>query len=344
MAALGADYSWARPGGAALHAAGVSGVGRYLATDGRGITAAEYQDLRMHGLDVWVCREGAAAGMLSGRAQGVADAQLAEQQIGVVGLPANIPVFATADFDVQSSQFAACDDYLRGFASVLGVGRVGIYGGLHYMNHAYAAGLATHFWQAGATSWDHGESPQMPINFQQTTNTPPLPGTDHNFIYAMPAGGGATPIVDKPKASIDMPQIRHRIDNSLTTWALYDATHWEEVNSNFKSPDGKTTGQDVANGWASFYGASALVNSAAGLAYWVQRSNDPNRHSFSQTGVTVDPAPVVAAVKAALSGLSVPPATVDDAAIAAAVDQVLADNFAAIPGAVNDDAAKRLAS
>lgn len=166
MAALGADYSWARPGGAALRAAGVSAVGRYLATDGRGITASEYQDLKAHGVGVWVCREGGASGMLNGHAQGVSDAQLAVQQIAAVGLPAGSLVFATADFDVQSSQFPVCDDYMRGFASVLGVGRTGIYGGLHYMNHVHAARLAVGFWQAGATSWNHGETPQMPINFE----------------------------------------------------------------------------------------------------------------------------------------------------------------------------------
>jgi hypothetical protein len=204
---LGADYSWARPGGATLAAAGVKAVGRYLATDGRGITAAEYQDLTAHGIGVWLCREGGSSGMLNGYGQGVADAQIAVQQIAAAGLPADSIVYATADFDVSSAQFPACDAYMQGFTSVLGtVARQGIYGGLHYMNHVNAAGLAVGFWQAGATSWNHGESPQMPINFEQTTNTPPVAGTDHNFIYnfTTTAGGNATPL---PKLEgFDMPQ------------------------------------------------------------------------------------------------------------------------------------------
>lgn len=199
MTSLGADYSWARPGGAALAAAGVKAVGRYLASDGRGITAAEYQDLTAHGIGVWLVREGAANGMLGGFAKGVADAQIAVQQIAAVGLPADSLVYAAADWDVQDSQFPACDDYMRGFASVLGANRTGIYAGLHYMNHAHAMRLAVGFWQAGATSWNHGEAAQMPVQFIQTTKTPPLPGTDHNYINDLTtlAGAGAvTPITE----------------------------------------------------------------------------------------------------------------------------------------------------
>jgi hypothetical protein len=204
--ALGADYSWARPGGAALRAAGVEAVGRYLASDGRGITAAEYQDLTGHGVGVWLVREGGAAGMLGGAAQGVADAQVAVQQISAAGLPSNAVVFAAADWDVSTAQFGACDDYMRGFASVIGVARTGIYGGLHYLNHAHAGGLAVAFWQAGATSWNQGEAPQMPINFVQTTDTPPLPGTDYNIINDMTAvaGSNSVPINNHPKGVPDM--------------------------------------------------------------------------------------------------------------------------------------------
>lgn len=201
MADLGADYSWARPGGAGLSAAGVKAVGRYVDDDPRGITAAEYRDLSVHGVGVWLVRESAAAAMLAGYARGVADAQGAQQQINAAGLPANSIVHAAADWPVSASQFPRCDDYLRGFASVLGVNRTGIYGGLYYLNHAHAAGLAVSFWQAGATSWNNGETPQMPINFEQTTRTPPVPGTDHNFIYDLTA---TTLEEDMPLTAADM--------------------------------------------------------------------------------------------------------------------------------------------
>jgi len=215
VAYLGADYSWARPGGAALKAAGVVAVGRYLATDGRGITAAEYDDLRTHGIGVWLVREVSASGMLGGRPRGVADGQVAQQQIDAAGLPGNTLVYAAADWDVTDAQFAACDDYLSGFASVLGATRTGIYGGLHYLNHAHQAGLAVSFWQAGATSWDHREAPLMPIAFHQTTQTPPLPGTDHNEIFDLTT---TTLEADMPLTQADL----QAVANYLLNYAAFD--------------------------------------------------------------------------------------------------------------------------
>jgi hypothetical protein len=198
-----------------LAAAGVKAVGRYLAEDGRGITAAEYQDLQAHGIRVWLVREGAASGMLGGFAQGVSDAQLAQAQIAAAGLPADSLVHAAADWDVQDSQFAACDDYMRGFASVLGVNRTGIYAGLHYMNHVHAAGLAVGFWQASATSWNHGEQAQMPVQYVQTTNTPPLPGTDHNYINDMTTVAGAATQGDDELSAADVKAITDFIDQRV---------------------------------------------------------------------------------------------------------------------------------
>lgn len=232
---LGADYSWARPGGAALRAAGVVAVGRYLAADGRGITAAEYQDLRAHGIGLWLVREGSATGMLGGFTQGAADARIAVQQIAAAGLPANSVVHAAADWDVTTAQFGVCDDYMRGFASVIGVNRTGIYAGLHYMNHAHASGLAVSFWQAGATSWNHGEAPQMPINFVQTTLTPPLPGTDHNYINTTTTLAGSDAILLEDDLT---PQ------QATALQAIYDAI----FKGGPSMPDGgKSIGQSLAD-------------------------------------------------------------------------------------------------
>lgn len=199
MVSLGCDYSWARPGGAALKAAGVVAAGRYLASDGRGITAAEYQDLRANGIGVWVCREGAATGMLSGFAQGVADAQEAERQVSIVGLPANIPIYWTADFDIGpgSTYIAPAESYVDGWNTVIPPGRRGGYGGLWFLNYIRSRGKVDALWECGSTSFRHGVDPaSVHLHIQQTTNTPPVPGTDHNYIYDTTsfAGGGAVPI------------------------------------------------------------------------------------------------------------------------------------------------------
>lgn len=201
MPALGLDYAYARPDGAALAAAGVTAVGRYLAdpADGRQIELTEYQNLARAGIRVWFVREGAATGMLGGRAKGVSDARIAVANLARLGLEDQV-VYAAADWDVgftlgtagevvaAPQQIDACDDYLRGFASVVGIERTGIYGGLYYLNHAYQAGLARRFWQAGAVSWNHGLKPAMTVDIEQTTQKPPLPDTDHNKIHTADYG------------------------------------------------------------------------------------------------------------------------------------------------------------
>ena len=193
------DFSYARPGSAALNAAGVTTVGRYLATDGRGITPAEFDDYISHGISVWFIKENAARGMLNGYGQGVADAQWAENQMNALGV-SGAPIYFTADFDVQSSQFPACDAYLNGAASVIGLARVGIYAGLHYLNHA--VNLANYYWKTAANSWDHGETAAIQLHLIQTLDAVPIPGTDFNVVVQenhgqvsvggnnIPTGGG----------------------------------------------------------------------------------------------------------------------------------------------------------
>lgn len=180
------DYSSARPGGAALRAAGITAVGRYLAGDPNyagALGPAEFADLRAHGIDVWVNYEGTNAGMLGGYAQGVADGRKAAQNLARLGLTVgNVVVYASADFDPNSSQYAALDAYLDGFGSVLGPPAViGIYGSLPYINHCRATGKATWFWQSASSSFTHGATGF--VHIQQTT-LPSLPDTDNDILHA----------------------------------------------------------------------------------------------------------------------------------------------------------------
>jgi hypothetical protein len=129
--------------------------------------------------------------MLLGYTKGVADAQLAQAQIVAAGLPLDSVVYATADFDVTAAEFNVCDNYLAGFASVLGKNRVGIYGGIYYLNHVHAVGLAVAFWVCASTSFAHGQAAKFPIHLQQTVNTPPVAGSDHDYIYDTTSLAGA---------------------------------------------------------------------------------------------------------------------------------------------------------
>lgn len=152
----GVDYSWARPGGAALHASGYGFAARYLSHDpGKNISAAEANDLRNNGVDVVLVWESTATRALSGHDAGVQDAQAAVAQLADCGAPANMPIYFAVDFDANPAQQANIDDYLRGAGSVIGVDRVGVYGGFYIVERCHDNGTAKWFWQTLA--WSGGQ-------------------------------------------------------------------------------------------------------------------------------------------------------------------------------------------
>jgi hypothetical protein len=168
--AEGVDYSFARIPGAALAGAGKAFVVRYLYPDGqggKGLDASEVNDLHAHGIQIAVVFESSAQRALSGFAAGVADAEVSEAQLAVVGLQ-KIPVYFATDWSVTPAQFAAVDDYLRGAASVLGANRVGLYGGKAIIDHCDGSTAAwlwqTYAWSAG--QWNPHTNIQQYLNGQ----------------------------------------------------------------------------------------------------------------------------------------------------------------------------------
>jgi len=182
---LGADYAYARPGGAALKAAGVVSVGRYVGDpgDGRCLTSDEYADLTAHGISVWLIREATGREMLNGRSEGQTQARIAQNAISRLGLPADSVVYFTADFGVTPSQYGACDDFLRGVNDVFqDVGRIGVYAGVPYLEHVKGWGGASYWWKPGASSWSGGQSTALHLE-QLVGAAGGLSGTDANVIY-----------------------------------------------------------------------------------------------------------------------------------------------------------------
>ena len=153
---LGLDYSFARPGGAAIKAAGYEFVCRYLASSaGKAITKAEALDLQANGLALVLVFEDYANQALNGQAQGVADAQEALAQANALGFPADRPIYFAVDFDATKAQQAPIDAYLQGAASVIGAARVGIYGGFYVVKRCLDNGTAVWAWQTVA--WSGGQ-------------------------------------------------------------------------------------------------------------------------------------------------------------------------------------------
>lgn len=152
----GIDYSFARPAPADIKKAGYSFVCRYLASStGKRIMKAEADALRAAKLDIVLVFEDEANQALRGFHQGVPDATMAKAQADLLGYPADRPIYFAVDFDANPTQQAAIDDYLKGAASVLGAGRVGVYGGFYVVDRCYKNKTAQWFWQTLA--WSGGK-------------------------------------------------------------------------------------------------------------------------------------------------------------------------------------------
>jgi LysM repeat protein len=158
MAKEGVDYSWARPGGAALKAAGKEFAVRYIpypGHGGKGLNAAELADLRANGVAVALVFESYAGRALEGRGAGKQDAEESQRQVEALGMPKDLPIYFAVDFDAAENQQAAIDDYLRGAADAIGVGRVGVYGGYYVVKRCHENSTATYLWQTYA--WSGGQ-------------------------------------------------------------------------------------------------------------------------------------------------------------------------------------------
>ena len=160
----GIDYAFTpHPSVSALKSAGVTFVCRYTSSDarndanGKNLLPAEKTALLAAGFQlVIVCEEWAANRMLGGHSAGVADATHADAVVKALGL-AGVPVYFACDFDATEAQQATINAYLDGCADVIGVARVGIYGGYYSVKRALDAGRAHWAWQTYAWSggrWD----------------------------------------------------------------------------------------------------------------------------------------------------------------------------------------------
>ncbi|MFC9433759.1 glycoside hydrolase domain-containing protein [Nocardia sp. NPDC057030] len=157
---FGLDYAAARPGGAAIRAAGFDFVVRYLSDGGvtlpgKLLTPAEADDLRAHGVSIAANWETTATRMLDGYGAGVVDARAGLAQVLRCGGRPDRPIYFSADFDVTPQDQQRINAYLDGAATVLGRANVGIYGGYWPVSRALDAGSARWAWQTDA--WSGGK-------------------------------------------------------------------------------------------------------------------------------------------------------------------------------------------
>jgi len=153
--AYGVDYSFSRPSPASIRASGFAFVARYLSHEsGKNLSAGEAQSLIAAGLTIVCNWEDSATNSLDGYGQGVADAQAAAAEAVSVGQPTDRPIYFSVDFDAQPDQLGTIEAYFEGVASVIGIGRTGVYGGHYIVDSLFNDGKVKWGWQTYA--WSYG--------------------------------------------------------------------------------------------------------------------------------------------------------------------------------------------
>jgi hypothetical protein len=142
--------SYGSVSGAALAANGYGFACRYLSYDpAKNLTAGEAEDIMAYATLVLNWESTGYPG--NGFTQGVADAQEAQRQATALGLP-NAPIYFSIDYDATPRDQPIIDAYFAGVASVLGLSRVGAYGGYWVIKRLFDTGRITFGWQTQAWS------------------------------------------------------------------------------------------------------------------------------------------------------------------------------------------------
>lgn len=151
MTAVWADFSSGRPGSAALRAAGITGVIRYVGVGSasKRITAAEYADYAANGIEVRLVVELGVHDAESGYTAGVTNANLALSDARSLGIPDTVGIAAAADEHLAANKITTALAYVQGFRDVLGGARTGAYGFAEFIDAVHTADLAGWWWKSG---------------------------------------------------------------------------------------------------------------------------------------------------------------------------------------------------
>lgn len=208
---IGLDYT-ERVAPAALKAANCSVVSRYVTRLDwpKSLQRTEADELRAAGMPIMCNFESTADRMKGGAAAGQADAAEALQHMAVLGAPAGVTVWFSADWDVQPGEVPAVLAYLQAAAGVLGSkSRVGLYGGLRAV--AAAADAGYRIWQTVAWSggrWDPRAAARQ-TGAEQTVGGVRVDVNEIENLAALGAWGGPAPAPSSSSSSLnpedDMP-------------------------------------------------------------------------------------------------------------------------------------------
>ena len=236
MVSLWVAYSSGRPSGAALRAAGIVGVVRYVGVGsaGKRLTAAEYQDLTAAGVQVAGVVETTTTRSAAGYAAGVTDGRSAAADCAAMGCDPTMPLFATCD---NTTWGQANLDYVRGFRDAVGQSRTGAYGFAPFVTAVHSAGTADWFWEAGHPSGAAWVHLWQRNGFGGTPTTATIGGVvcDLNEQYRQIAGGGSADmaVIDDAAYQVTHPWVPNELvvkDPNVDAMTLVDKVErlvWE---------------------------------------------------------------------------------------------------------------------
>lgn len=153
------DYAAGVIGAADIRASGALGAIRYVSDRrpggawmlGKPIVLAEARDLYQAGLKIVSCYQYGkqdTADWLGGQRAGVAHAKRGWQLHTAAGGPIGAPVYASIDDDPSYAQYKTqVAPFLRGWESVLGRQRTGVYANSKTIEWALQDGIGAYYWQ-----------------------------------------------------------------------------------------------------------------------------------------------------------------------------------------------------
>jgi Rv2525c-like, glycoside hydrolase-like domain len=152
----GIDFGWSSVTATTAWKMGARFGGSYLSTHStKNWTVAMLNSYHARGMGTVAVWETSATRALSGYAAGRSDARSALAEERTLRIPTSKPVYFAVDFDEKPSQVPAVASYFRGVDSVLGVSRVGAYGGYWTVSRLFNAGLIRYGWQTSCWSGGH---------------------------------------------------------------------------------------------------------------------------------------------------------------------------------------------
>ena len=153
------DYAAGVLSAADIKAAGAVGAIRYVSDRrpgaswmlGKPMLIQEARELNQAGLKIvsnYQFGKGETSDWLGGQPAGITHAKRGVELHTAAGGPATAPIYASIDSDPSYDQYKQqVAPYLRGWESVIGRQRVGVYGNSKVIDWALADGLGSWFWQ-----------------------------------------------------------------------------------------------------------------------------------------------------------------------------------------------------